>query len=129
MSAPYGSQSMVEPLRRVLVKRPDRAYAVEDHLKWHYTAKPDLEEARREHDAFVAILEAEGVEVGYHGELQPGRADAIFTYDPAIVTDRGAIILSMEKLLRRGEEAPMARRLTELGVPIFFRVHGGARAE
>jgi N-dimethylarginine dimethylaminohydrolase len=129
MNVPYGSQSMVEPLRRVLVKRPDRAYAVEDHLKWHYTAKPDLEEARREHDAFVAILEAEGVEVSYHRELQPGRADAIFTYDPAIVTDRGAIILSMGKLLRRGEEAPMARRLTELGVPVFFRIHGDARAE
>ena len=129
MSVPYGSQSMVEPLRRVLVKRPDRAYVVEDPLKWHYTAKPDLEEAQREHDAFVAILEAEGVEVSYHGELQPGRADAIFTYDPAIVTDRGAIILSMGKLLRRGEEAPMARRLEELGVPVFFRIHGDARAE
>jgi len=129
MSDPYGSQSMVEPLRRVLVKRPDRAYAVEDPLKWHYTAKPDLEEARREHDAFVAVLEAEGVEVSYHGELQPGRADAIFTYDPAIVTDRGAIILSMGKLLRRGEEGPMERRLEELGVPVIFRVHGEARAE
>ncbi|MEE8354696.1 MAG: arginine deiminase family protein [Candidatus Bathyarchaeia archaeon] len=129
MSVPYGSQSMVDPLRRVLVKRPDSAYAVENHLKWHYTAKPDLEEARREHDAFVSLLEAEGVEVSHHDEPQPGRADSIFTYDPAIVTDRGAIILSMGKQLRRGEEGPMARRLEKLGVPIIYRVHGDARAE
>ena len=129
MNAPYGSQSMVEPLRRVLVKRPDHTYAVEDHLKWHYTAKPDLEEAQREHDAFTTILEAEGAEVDYHDELQPDRADAIFTYDPAIITDRGAIILNMGKHLRRGEEAPMARRLEELGVPIIYRLHGEARAE
>jgi N-dimethylarginine dimethylaminohydrolase len=129
MSVPYGSQSMVEPLRRVLVKRPSHAFAVEDHLEWHYTAKPDLEEAQREHDAFAAVLENEGVEVIYHDEPQPGRADAIFTYDPAIVTNRGAIILSMGKLLRRGEEDPMARRLEGLGVPVIFRVHDEARAE
>jgi N-dimethylarginine dimethylaminohydrolase len=120
---------MVEPLRKVLVKRPDSAFAVEDYRKWHYTARPDLEEAQREHDAFVAVLEAEGVDVSHHDEVQPERADAIFTYDPAIVTDRGAIILSMGKLLRRGEEAPMARRLEELEVPVISRFHGEATAE
>ena len=78
MSAPYVRQSMVEPLRRVLVKRPDPAYA-EDHRKWHYTSTPDLQEARREHDAFTALLRAEGVEVSHHPEPQPDRADAIFT--------------------------------------------------
>ena len=129
MSVPYGSQSMVDPLRRVLVKRPDPTYAVEDHQKWHYTSTPDLVEAQREHDAFATLLEAEGVDVSHHDEPQPGKADAIFTYDPAIVTDRGAIILSMGKLLRRGEEDPMARRLKELGVPVVYRLHGEARAE
>jgi len=129
MSVPFGSQSMVDPLRRVLVKRPDSAFAVEDHGKWHYTARPDLEEAQKEHDAFVSVLEAEGVEVSYHDEFQPERADAIFTYDPAIVTDQGAIVLNMGKLLRRGEEAPLAKRLEELGVPVIYRVHGGATAE
>ena len=129
MSLPYGSQYMMDPLRRVLVKKPDNAYAVQDHLIWHYTAEPELQEARREHDAFAAVLEAEGVEVSYHDKPQPDRADAIFTYDPAIVTDRGAIILSMGKHLRRGEEDPMARRLEELCVPVIFRVHGEARAE
>jgi arginine deiminase len=69
---------MVDPLRRVLVKRPDHAFAVDDHRKWHYTASPDLDEAQREHDAFVALLEVEGVEVSYRYELQPEKADAIF---------------------------------------------------
>ena len=64
-----------------------------------------------------------------HDEFQSGRADAIFTYDPAIVTDRGAIVMSMGKALRRGEEDPMARRLEELGVPTLYRLHGGATAE
>jgi len=125
----YGCQSMVEPLRRVLVKRPDQAFAVEDPVRWHYTARPDLEGAQQEHDALVALLRQAGAEVLFHGEPQPDRADAIFVFDPALVTDRGAVILSMGKALRRGEEEAMARRLEELGVPVLYRLRGQARAE
>jgi dimethylargininase len=125
----YGSQSMIAPLRRVLVKRPDEAFATADPVQWHYTARPDLAAARREHDALVGLLRQAGVEVFYHEEPQPGRADAIYVYDPAIVTDQGAVILSLGKALRRGEEAPMARRLEELGVPVAYALHGEARAE
>ena len=106
----YGSQSMIAPLRKVLVKRPDGAFAGADPARWHYTARPDLDAARREHDAFVRILGDAGAEVFYHDEPQPERADAIYVYDPAIVTDRGAIVLRMGKDLRRGEEGPASSR-------------------
>ncbi|MGD2142761.1 MAG: arginine deiminase family protein, partial [Candidatus Bathyarchaeota archaeon] len=89
----------------------------------------DLEEAQKEHDAFVGILEAEGVEVYYHNEPQTGRADAIFTYDPAIVTEKGAIIMRMGKQLRRGEEESIAARLEELDIPVFYKIRGSATAE
>jgi dimethylargininase len=125
----YGSQSMIAPLRKVLVKRPDEVFAAADPARWHYTAPPDLALARQEHDALVALLCRAGAEVFYHDEAQPGRADAVYVYDPAIVTDRGAIILSMGKELRRGEEAAMARRLEALGVPVYHTLHGAARAE
>jgi N-dimethylarginine dimethylaminohydrolase len=120
---------MIAPLRKVLVKRPGRAFAGADPVRWHYTAQPLLETARREHDAFVQILLEAGVEVFYHHESQPDRADAIYVYDPAIVTDRGTIVLRMGKDLRRGEEAPMALRLEELGVPVLARLDGEAMAE
>src|SRR5713226_1755886 len=125
----YGAQSMVTPLRAVLVKRPDEAFAVNDPVAWHYAGRPDLAVAQQEHDALVALLRQGGAEVLHHDESQPGHADAIFTFDPAIVTDHGAIILSMGKSQRRGEEAAMARRLEELGVPLLYTLHGEARAE
>jgi dimethylargininase len=125
----YGCQSMVDPLRKVLVKRPDQAFAVDDPAKWHYAARPDLEVARREHDGLVAVLRRAGAQVFYHDELQPDRADAIFVHDPAIVTDRGAIILRMGKALRRGEESAMARRFAQLEVPIHYTLHGEATAD
>lgn len=125
----YGCHSMIKPLRRVLVKRPDLAFAVDEPAKWHYPARPDLEIAQQEHDALVVLLGQAGAEVIYHPELQPDHADAIFVHDPVIVTNQGAIILSMGKTLRRGEESVLARRLAELNIPIYYTLHGEARAE
>jgi dimethylargininase len=130
MTAPrFGAQSMVDPLRRVLVKRPEECFAVAEPALWHYAGRPDLEAARREHDELTRILGECGAEVIEHPEPQPGRADAIFVFDPALVTARGAVVLSMGKELRRGEEEVMARRLAALGIPILSTLGGEARAE
>lgn len=129
MTNRFGSQSMIDPLRRVLVKRPDEAFSNVDPERWHYTSRPNLDEARREHDALVEILAGAGAEVIDHPEPQPERADAIFVFDPAIVTDRGAVVLRMGKELRRGEEAAMARRLQEIGVPVLAEIQAPATVE
>lgn len=129
MPGDFGCQSMIGSLRRVLVKRPDAAFATADPARWHYTARPDLDEARREHDALVEILVEAGAEVIDHPEPQPDRADAIFVFDPALVTDRGAVMLRMGKELRRGEEAAMARRFQEIGVPVVGSLAAPATAE
>lgn len=125
----YGSQSMVAPLRRVLVRRPDAAFGAADPAVWHYAARPDLAAAQAEHDAFVAALREHGCEVIYAEEPQPGRADSIFVHDPVIVTDAGAVILSMGKALRRGEEQALEADLRRAGVPTLGRLSGAALAE
>ncbi len=129
MTTPYGCQSMVEPLRRVLVRRPDEAFGDADPARWHYTSRPDLQEARREHDALVDLLRGAGAEVIEHSEPQPDRADAIYVFDPVLITDRGAVLLRMGKVLRRGEEEALGRRLREVGVPTFAALQGEATAE
>lgn len=129
MGTGFGSQSMVDPLRTVLVGRPTAAFAVDDPEKWGYPGRPDLAAAQEEHDSFVGILRRARVEVLYHDEIPQGQADAIFVHDPAIIADGGAIILRMGKALRRGEEEAMARRLEALGVPLLTALYGEARAE
>lgn len=128
-SASYGGQTMYAPVRRVLVRRPDEAFAVADPAAWHYARRPDLAAAQAEHDALVALLRAGGAEVVYADEPQPEHADAIFTFDPALISDAGGVILSMGKGLRRGEEDAMARALEAAGVPVIARLKGEARAE
>lgn len=129
MPRTYGSQSMVDPLRRVVVRRPDEAFGSADPVRWHYVSTPDLAIARREHDALVTLLRETGAEVLYQDEPSDQLADAIFVHDPAIVTDEGAIILRMGKALRRGEEAAMARCFAKAGIPILYALHGDATAE
>ena len=117
----YGGQSMVAPLKKVLVRRPTDDFGVEDYKKWHYTGKPDLKKAQQEHDDFVAILKKEGVEVFYHDEPCPGLADSIFVHDSAIMTNKGAVILRMGKMLRRGEESAIEKTFNRLGIPTHFK--------
>lgn len=129
MAQAFGGQNMFQPLRRVLVKRPDKGFAVEDPEQWHYVGRPDLAAAQKEHDSMAETLRQSGAEVVYHEAPQPDRADAIYVFDPTLLTDHGAVILSMGKDLRRGEEKALSLRLQELGIPILFRLEGDARAE
>lgn len=120
---------MVLPLRRVLVRRPDAAFADADPVAWHYTARPDLVAAQQEHDQFVRLLSAAGAEVIRHDAPAPGMADAIYVHDPVLITDCGAILMRMGKPLRRGEEEAIGRCLEAAGVPIHYRLHGQALGE
>jgi len=129
MRRSYGSQSMIAPLRRVLVKRPGETFAQVDPVQWHYSGRPDLQIAQEEHIKMVKILRKAGAEIIFHEDVPPDLADAIFVHDPAIVTDQGAIILKMGKDLRRGEEMAISRCLIDNGVPVVYALRGEARAE
>ena len=120
---------MVGRLRRAVMRRPGREMAAADPAAWHYAAPIDLDEARAAHDAFADALRAWDVEVLYHDEPLPGLADSTFVFDPALVTDGGAILLSMGKQSRRGEEKALGRCLQGCGVPVCGRLDGEARAE
>jgi len=125
----YGSQSMVAPLHSVLMRPPDASFGQADPQRWHYTAQPDLTLAQQEHMALVQTIHQAGAEVIFHDVPLPDHADALFVHDPALVTDKGAIILRMGKPLRQGEEAAQAAMFTKLGIPIHYTLHGSAQAE
>jgi N-dimethylarginine dimethylaminohydrolase len=125
----YGGQSMVAPLRRVLVRRPDEAFGTARPEQWGFRGQPYLPLAQVEHDAFCNILLKAGVEVVYHEAALPAHADSIFVHDPVLTTDEGAILLRMGKALRRGEEEAIARTLQKLEIPIYGALEKSALAE
>jgi N-dimethylarginine dimethylaminohydrolase len=118
----FGAQSMTAPLRAVLVKRPGDAFgrAFEDPAHG-YRHPVDLERAQREHDAFVELLTRLGVTVHELG-AENDSPDLVYTFDPMLMTDRGAIALRSGKATRIGEEAILERWTSQHGVPLLGRI-------
>ena len=113
----YGAQSMTAPLRDVLVKRPGEAFAAAFDDPAHGFLRPvDLEVARREHDAFVGLLAGLGPRV-HVLEVETDSPDLVYTFDPLLVTERGAIPLRPGKANRRSEPATIEGWTRAAGVP------------
>src|SRR2546428_6550482 len=49
----YGSQSISDPLRTVLLRRPDPAFGAAEPNPWEHATDPDLAAARPGHDPLV----------------------------------------------------------------------------
>ncbi len=124
----YGGQSSTATLRRVLVRAPRE----DDCAVWReygWRAAPDPARAAAEHEAFRSILADFGAEVVLADRTREPNPDAIYAYDPTLVTDRGAVVLRPGKDLRRNETEAMERSLVRDGVPIAARLEAPAAFE
>ena len=119
---------MTARLRRVLVRAPRS----EDRVAWRaygWRAEPDPVKAAEEHEAFCTLLAAGGAEV-VSGQTPIGLCpDQIYVHDPALVSDRGAILLRPGKEGRRIEVDAMGADLVEAGLPIAATLEAPALAE
>lgn len=120
----YGGHSMVAPLLRVMVQEPVPPLAPDDHVRFGYPRPVDHARAVAEHRAFCAILEGEGIEVVRQPPAAPGALDAIFVYDPSMVTDEGAVIGRPGKEPRRSESQSVVDFYRALEIPILARIEG-----
>jgi dimethylargininase len=124
----FGCQSMVAPLRRVLVVAPRPVEAV----RWReagWRSAPDPERLAAEHEAFRAELERAGAEVVRAETSRESGLDAVYPYDPALVVDEGALLLRPGKASRLGEVEPLAQALREAGVPVAGRLEAPATVD
>ena len=118
----FGAQSMVAPLLEALVKAPGAAFGRAFDDPAHGFLRPvDLARATREHGLLVEALVGLGVAVHELG-VETASPDLVYTFDPALVTDRGAILLRSGKPTRRGEEEALGAWFTARGIPILGRI-------
>jgi dimethylargininase len=120
----YGGQTMVEPLRRVLVRRPPADTS--DWQRYGWRSRPDAARLADEHEKLCLLLEEAGAEVVC---AAPTTLDAIYTFDPAIVSDRGAVLLRPGKPERAEEVDSLAVELERAGVPVATRLEEPQLAE
>ena len=118
----WGGQSMVAPLKRVLVRQPAPPATGGEYPQFGYPRAVDHARTTREHDAFRALLAEAGAEVLSAGPDEAGLLDAIFAYDPSLMTDAGAVLLRPGKELRLPEVDLAAQTYAELGIPVIGRI-------
>jgi N-dimethylarginine dimethylaminohydrolase len=129
VDAAFGSQSMAAPLKRVLMRPARGAMQGADPARWHYGPSFDAARAAAQHAAFAALVAASGASVEWLDDADDGLADSVFTHDPSLMTDKGAVILSMGKALRRAEPALHEAAYRRLGIPVLGRVEGDGQVE
>jgi N-dimethylarginine dimethylaminohydrolase len=124
----YGAQGMAGRLLRVLVNRPGERYGAAHETEGAFYAEPiDLARAQSQHDALVTVLEDSGAQVErLDRESGP---DSIYTYDPALVCDGGAILLRSGKPIRQPEAAAMGEWFEANGIPVLARLEAPALAD
>jgi N-dimethylarginine dimethylaminohydrolase len=118
----FGAQSMTVHLREVLVKRPGLAFGAAFDDPAHGFLQPvDLFVAQREHDAFVQTLASLGPRV-HVLDAESSSPDLVYTFDPLLISDRGAIPLRPGKPNRSSEPAILEAWTLGAGIPTVGRI-------
>ena len=125
--AEYGVQSMIAPLRRVLLKHARDAYRDESTVAmgWQalgYQSPPAFERAVSQYDAFAELVRREVPTVEFLPRDRETSLDSIYTYDPVVITPGGAILCRMATVLRAPESARTAAYLRSTGMPILGQI-------
>lgn len=125
----WGARSMTAPLRDVLVHRPDPAFGAAFEDPAHGFHHPvDLPVAQAEHDAFTDLLADLGVRV-HRLVARTSDPDLVYTFDPVLMTDAGAVLLRPGKPNRQSEPRIVRNWLAAVGVPIAGRIRPRATVE
>lgn len=125
----FGAQSMTAPLLEVLVKRPGPAFGAAFDDPAHGFLRPvNLDVARREHDAFVETLAGLGPRV-HVLDVESDSPDLVYTFDPLLVSDLGAIPLRPGKPNRASEPAVLEAWMRAAGIPTVGRIEAPGTVE
>jgi len=122
---------MHQHLKKVIVKCPEEAFISQEHLRtywkeFNYVRMPDFEEAIREYQVLIEIVNKYVPEIDYLPLSERVGIDSIYAHDPVKFTPEGAIILKSGKKLRQAEAEVYKEYLREKQIPIIGELTGEA---
>ncbi|MDF1606721.1 arginine deiminase family protein [Hoeflea sp. YIM 152468] len=120
---------MTPPLKRVVMRAPGESLRSANARDWHYGAGFDGPRAIEQFGVFADLVTASGAEIIWIDDSGDGLADAMFTHDPSLVTDKGAVILRMGKPGRMAEPDLHAAAYEAAGIPILGRIEAPGTVE
>jgi N-dimethylarginine dimethylaminohydrolase len=120
---------MALPLKRVIMRMPDRVMAGAERDVWHYGPQFDPSKASEQHRVFADLVARSGADITWIRDGNDGLSDSIFTHDPSLVTDKGAVILRMGKRLRLDETDLHHETYLQMDVPVLGRIEAPGTVE
>ena len=125
----HGSQNMCGALKRVLMRRPGASLLNAVGEEWHYGEMFDGARAIEQYRYFAELISASGAEILWIEDEDDGLADAMFTHDPSLMTDYGAILLRMGKDLRMAEPEIHCAAYESNNIPILGHIEAPGQVE
>lgn len=112
-------------LKSVLLHRPgSEIHASADADNVQMIERLDADIAAAQHDRLAETYRSAGVQVHYVEPPSTPDPNQIFAADLLLMTPEGAIVGRPASTVRAGEERWIARRLSEIGIPILRTISG-----
>jgi N-dimethylarginine dimethylaminohydrolase len=127
-------QSEIGVLQNVILKHPRDAFISQRIIdnQWerlNYTKRIHFLQAIKEYDQWAQLFTNADIKIHWVGEDSNVSLDSIYVRDASVLTDRGAIICSMGKIERRGEDRGLRTVYNDFGIPILGIIDSPGKLE
>lgn len=118
---------MVSPIKRILLKHPKDAFINQAKInketnQLNYSSIPDYEKSCTDYDKFLKLIKSFGPEIHFLPTDKSTSLDSIYTHDPCIISNGGAIICNMGKKARSQEPNTIRKYFESINVPILGQI-------
>ena len=128
---------MVGRLESVLLKHPKDAFISQERIAKHWPVPgwekdlgpPDYSIAIEEYDFFVDLLNKHIPRIEYLPRSSQTGIDSIYTHDPIVIVQQGAILCNMRNWKRQNEPVAAGDFVSKLGIPVVGSIKGEGTLE
>ncbi len=123
----FGSQSEIKPIRTLLLKHPLDAYESQQNIdrQWaslNYSSPPEMDKSISDYNHFVELLGQLNITITFLPKNSGTTLDSVYTHDPVVISNSGAILCNMGKPERSGEPSAIENYLNDLSIPILGKI-------
>ena len=130
----FNCNNMVDPIKSIILKHPKDAFINQNKIDSEYRSlnffgAPDFKESSKEFEQFTKILNSFNIKLYFIGEDDLATIDSIYTHDPLIISNNGAIICNMGKKNRISEKVAVKNFLKSKNIPILGEITAPGKLE
>ena len=130
----FNCNNMVDPIKKMLLKHPKSAFVNQNKInieykKLNFLGAPNFDESINEYESFIEILISLNIKLYFLEKDGKTTIDSIYTHDPFIISNEGAIICNMGKKNRINEIENIKKFLNKKNIPVIGEISAPGKLE